>query len=633
MRPYIQNKKDNIAKLSEGIKGKKLILTGRPPAYTMEVSRRCNYHCKICGYNEQYRKGINPANNPTVSFEKFKKLAEEIFPTTCYTESTLLGDPFFTPYLKDMLDIYRKYGVYWRPTTNGSLLTEQKVELINGVVDFLKCSFDSHIEETYEKIRLGGKYKNVVKNLKHFSRFREQMDPKPWFRVGIILMQSNLDTFIDYIRFAFEELGVDDVEMMALNYAHSEMVDEFIFNEAERVNDIIWKACQYCMDKDYRLRLGFAAFGPKSSKEVSKLLAEEPANQIKNLPSDYLRYSEDVRNPNIFGDKQYFEDYIVWTNDMRITQVEGTGVCEGMLRLFIKPEWTVEVCGSCATYVLGDLNCSSFDEIYNGPMAQKLRQFLYERYTIAKGCWLRPCRDCLCYDQEYSYQSNGPAGFVYSHYRFDQHLDLMKWDKIYPEFVEYEILDGKIDDYWSPEEDSELIRHLKSLTLISNAAPKSFQFIESIKNINPNIIIKQEKPKKDLAKKHPKRKISPPGGERKKDCPEAECGSYISSSGEVRPCRYSKISFGNINQRSLEDIYNSVEYARFRDLIRHSELIPEDCQLCPRPWKKKPFSLKQWVKENFPTPLLRVAYIVYRSKVISNPLSRVRYIFSKTISH
>jgi radical SAM protein with 4Fe4S-binding SPASM domain len=633
MRPYSLEKKSNLANLLNDIKSKKVTLSGKPPSYTMEVSRRCNYHCKICGYNEQWRKGINPANNPTVPLEKFKKLAEELFPTTYYTESTLLGDPFFTPYLKDMLAIYRRYGVYWRPTTNASLLTEEKVELINGIVDCLKCSFDSHIKETYEKIRLGGKFENVVKNLKYFSRFREHMEPKPWFRVGIILMQSNLDSFIDYIRFAFEELGVDDVEMMALNYAHSDMVDEFIFDKPDKVNNIIWKACKFCMDKGYRLRLGYSAFGTKSSKEVSKILAADPANQSNTLPADYMRYSEDVRNPNIFGDKQYFEDVIVWTNDMRSTKLNDTGVCEGLLRLFIKPEWTIEVCGSCATYVLGDLNQSSFDEIYNGPMAKKFRQFLYERYTVSKGCWLRPCRDCLCYEQEYSYQSNGPAGFVYNHFRFDQDLQRMKWDKVYPEFAEIELADENSKIFWRPEKDKAAITHLKSITFIAASSPRKIPIINLIKNINPQIAIKWDKPNKDIKRKCTTPKTPPPNRAKRKDCPEVKGGVYISASGDIRPCRYSTMSFGNINKQSLEDIYNSAEYARFRDLIANSELIPKDCLLCPRPWKKKPFSLKQWAKDNLPDPLLRVAYVLYRSRVISPPLKKAKYIITRVVNH
>lgn len=425
-RPYRQLKEENEARLLQEIKAKKTCLTALPPRSTFEVSWRCNYNCKKCGYS---RLSMGPdftaVDRPEWDWESIERLADELFPTTRYTESTLLGEPFLSPKFKRLMDIYRKYGVYYRPTTNASLLTEDKLERIAGVVDFLKCSFDAHNDELYRKLYLNNHFPTVAANLKRFSQARRAMDPYPWFRVGLVLMRSNLESLKDYADFVFQELGVDDMEIMALNYANPEMCDEFCWDIPERVNDRIDELIDYCITNKYRLRLPFTRMPRVDGSWIGKTSAEYSEEIARTQPKadnrGYEKYSDEVRVGDIFGNKEQLEDGYVWSNDMRVTRIKADdgdpiGVCEFFTRPFFKPptvesdgeDWIkFESCGSCSTFVFGNLKQCSFADLYNSPMIQQVRAFLYKKYQLPRASWMFPCRHCLCVDQIYCDASNG----------------------------------------------------------------------------------------------------------------------------------------------------------------------------------------------------------------------------------
>lgn len=426
-RPYLQQKIENEKRLLEEIKAKKAVLTALPPRCTFEHSFRCNYNCKKCGYSSLSRgKDFTAIHAAEWDSAVLERIVDELFPTMKYVESTLLGEPFLSPQFEHLMELCRKYGVYYRPTTNASLLTEDKLPIINGVVDWLKCSFDAHTEELYKKLYLNDNYHTVIKNLKRFSEARVNMDPYPWFRVGLVLMRSNLPYLKEYADFVFNELKVDDMEIMALNYANEEMLDEFYWDIPEEVNKAIDDLIDHCIKNKYRLRLAFTRMprrdgtwiGGVTSTMRSKEIAESQP-KADNTPKH--PYSDDVLKGDIFGNREQMEDGYIWTNDMRISSLKANdgstvGVCELFTRPFLKPptkerlveDWIkYESCGSCSTFVFGNLLKNSFKDLYNGPMMQEVRKFLYNKYSINRENWMTPCKHCLCIDQIYLYENNG----------------------------------------------------------------------------------------------------------------------------------------------------------------------------------------------------------------------------------
>lgn len=425
-RPYLEVKEENEGRLLAEIKAKKTSLSAFPPRCTLEISWRCNYACKKCGYSKlEHGPDFSAANFPEWEWEDIERVAAEFFPTCRYTQSTLLGEPFFSPQFKRLMELYRRYGVYYRPTTNGSLLNEDAIGTISGVVDWLKCSFDGHTPDLYERLHLNKNFHLVVNNLKKFSQARRYMTPYPWFRIGVVLMRSNLAHLKDYADFVFQELNVDEMEIMALNYANPPMLDEFYWDIPREVNRRIQDLVEHCIEHKYRLRLPFARM-PLRDGSWDGSTGHAAAREIAACQPDadntgYDKYSDEVRQGDVFGNRQTLEKGYIWSNEMRVTRIRGdngsmVGVCPSFNRPFFKPPTTecggqpwikVESCGSCSAFVFGNLKEQSFSEIYNSPMYREVRRFLYERYEIPRERWMVPCRNCLCVDPIYRFESNG----------------------------------------------------------------------------------------------------------------------------------------------------------------------------------------------------------------------------------
>jgi Iron-sulfur cluster-binding domain len=203
------------------------------------------------------------------------------------------------------------------------------------------------------------------------------------------------------------------------------MVDEFYWDISDQVNRRIDQLVEHCINKKYRLRLPFTRMprmdgtwnGPTSNERACEIAATQP-----DADNDaYEDYSDDVRRGDIFGNRQALEKGYIWSNEMRVTRImanDGSmiGVCPSFNRPFFKPPtvecddrpWIkVESCGSCSSFVFGNLKEQSFSEIYNSPMYQEVRSFLYNRFNISRDQWMVPCKNCLCMEPIYKYESNG----------------------------------------------------------------------------------------------------------------------------------------------------------------------------------------------------------------------------------
>ena len=78
-----------------------------------------------------------------------------------------IGDPLANTKLKDYLKILRKYNMQAGISTNGLMLDRHVDTLIEyfDVCSNIRFSIDGVKKETYEKIRFGGKFENLIENL------------------------------------------------------------------------------------------------------------------------------------------------------------------------------------------------------------------------------------------------------------------------------------------------------------------------------------------------------------------------------------------------------------------------------------------------------------------------------------
>ncbi len=384
----------NENELWECVDNKQTYIPNFPPRITFQTHKRCNLACRFCyHFAHKFFDNRSPLDMPVMDLRLIEKVAEELFPTLQYYETTLLGDPFLSPNLDNELRLAARYGVFMRPTTNGTTLTEANLDKVDGRMDWLKCSFDSHIRGLYNNIRIGARYENTVKKLKRFNKRRETMNPKPWFRMGIVLNDLNFETLPDYFLWAHEEMGVDDVEMMGLNVDRDHIESLQIFDKAAQVNKVLDKVIDLALTKKYRLRLDFTQMPePGGDKFVCQKRSAELREMQKPMgyvpPRDFEKMSYVIQNPrNAWETNDYG---YVWSNNMRRQDV----CVEFLNRPFVIDNGVVEACGNCNTFFMGNLKHQNFAEIWNSELYQDIRRKMYNG-TINKD-WYAACNDCIC---------------------------------------------------------------------------------------------------------------------------------------------------------------------------------------------------------------------------------------------
>jgi pyrroloquinoline quinone biosynthesis protein E len=144
------------------------------PAYLpirldFENVSRCNFRCTMCTVSD-WHKGTRAADMP---LQAFKRLIDEQtglveIKVQGLGEPTLQGDDFF-----EMIRYARARHIWVRTTTNASLLhlKDNYRKLIDSGVNEVQISCDGADRQTFESIRRGSVFDQVVKNCKLINAY------------------------------------------------------------------------------------------------------------------------------------------------------------------------------------------------------------------------------------------------------------------------------------------------------------------------------------------------------------------------------------------------------------------------------------------------------------------------------
>jgi len=170
-----------------------------PSALLIELTNRCNYHCKMCPRNQLTRSIVD------MDIEIFKKIIDEV--SNHKIEGLWLyniGESLLHPNFFEMLDYVSKFKSI-RPlwlSTNGSTLSKKTVDkLVISDINFINVSLNALDKETHEKITKVPNYEQVIKNLNYLIDQKNKINKKkPFLRVQIIdlpEMYGRIDEFIN----------------------------------------------------------------------------------------------------------------------------------------------------------------------------------------------------------------------------------------------------------------------------------------------------------------------------------------------------------------------------------------------------------------------------------------------------
>lgn len=173
---------------------------------------RCNLKCQMC---PRYDKEIKLAE---ISFDDYKRLIDQM-PYLHSVSPVGLGEPLIHKDILDMIKYPKEKGIDVFLYSNGTLLNRGTSDkLLELGLDSISFSVDGATEETYESIRIGAKFDQVMENITYLVNQRNKMKSEMHIVLQAVIMQKNMHELPDFIRLA-KRIGVDAIGFGDVQYS------------------------------------------------------------------------------------------------------------------------------------------------------------------------------------------------------------------------------------------------------------------------------------------------------------------------------------------------------------------------------------------------------------------------------
>jgi MoaA/NifB/PqqE/SkfB family radical SAM enzyme len=136
------------------------------------------------------------------------------------------GEPLLNPQIWEMAALARRAGCSVGITTNGTLLSKESIAQTINLTDVVGISVDGADPDTYERIRTGARFNQVIDNVKALvAARREAHHEKPFISLLFMKMKENIAELPSFIDLA-GEIAVDEVIASNLSYVATSHDDE-----------------------------------------------------------------------------------------------------------------------------------------------------------------------------------------------------------------------------------------------------------------------------------------------------------------------------------------------------------------------------------------------------------------------
>ncbi len=162
---------------------------GLPRWIGLHTTSACNLKCIFCLQAD----GLQPV--VPMGEEVFVRAAEQLFPTARVAQLTASGEPLMTPQLGKVLDVFHHFGVRLDLITNATLLKDRAVlRRAFELADTFTFSVDGATRETFNRIRIGADFDQVMDNIRFWNRLRlaRPRGERPRMSFNFILMKDTI---------------------------------------------------------------------------------------------------------------------------------------------------------------------------------------------------------------------------------------------------------------------------------------------------------------------------------------------------------------------------------------------------------------------------------------------------------
>ncbi|MBW2056247.1 MAG: radical SAM protein [Deltaproteobacteria bacterium] len=191
-------------------------LVSFPIGIDLISTTRCNLKCFYC-------KKYDWGGKQDFTRDDFEFVAKTFFPRLLYVKFGSAGEALVNRDLGFMLEKCREYGVSVVMNSNGSLLDEEKIEMLfEQDVKIFGISLDGATRETAEGIRRGLDFELLIEKIRMIRDLKERYGRKyPILTVNFAVMRRNITELPSFVGL-MSDLGVSAVRVMFL-YVHEFM--------------------------------------------------------------------------------------------------------------------------------------------------------------------------------------------------------------------------------------------------------------------------------------------------------------------------------------------------------------------------------------------------------------------------
>jgi MoaA/NifB/PqqE/SkfB family radical SAM enzyme len=333
----------------------------------------CNLRCTMC------QQAYDSIPQELMDVELYRRVRDELFEHASELSLSVMGDPFCVPkpFLNEILDDVERYDLRLEVTTNATLFGDAaEVERLARLTSRMVVSIDGATKETFERIRVRGRFERVVDNV---TRFRDAARRLPFHRRPLMLfntmvMRSTLDELPAFIDLA-KSWDAYEVRGLPVEVIHHSLADEVLDVDDPHVRAVLAEARRRADRHGIRLKL---------AGHLSRALPPET-----ELAPRWLRVARAPRRGWMLF-KPVFSQGVNYLAEKTLHRIHVAERECGYLwnKAYVLINGEISTCCHADFLVTGDLKRAPFAEIWRGRRYGAIRSTLNTDHPAA------PCRDC-----------------------------------------------------------------------------------------------------------------------------------------------------------------------------------------------------------------------------------------------
>ncbi len=301
------------------------------------------------------REVLDDMNTTSMSIDQFRNLVDQAKPF--YVTMNGLGEPLLDKTIFDKLALLHAQGIMTAMPTNGTLIQDQKLEnLSKNLPDVLQLTVDGATKETFEYIRVRGKFEQIIANYKSILNLQNAGKSRPGSKIRMLcaLQKRNLYDYRAMFDLVEEMKGLASFHLIPVfDYDAEGSAFEYLLPSAVEIkalHDEIDTAVTGCTNE--KQRQFFQNWKAVSSEWLSR---------------DEGKHAEPSKHACL----------IPWYN----SYVDAKGRVYPCCYL------------SNSEHVMGNINDVSFPEIWHGTQYQEFRKKIMRKRSKLPGCRTCPRND------------------------------------------------------------------------------------------------------------------------------------------------------------------------------------------------------------------------------------------------